>query len=617
MKSPHYIGALSFATIFTLFLAVNQVCFAAPPEGPSASAPATRAPRRAAILVGVKTYRPTNYVADPASNIKMLRNLGTPCEDVDEISKQLQMAGWRLDNDDKNAEIHTYCDVELHVVRDDIEKRIEAFDHPDDLLIIFFAGHGAEINGRNYFFGKNATLDMATAVNRLASDSKSPLFLGAAMELNNTILALAGIAYHGNILVIVAACRDDPVTYSELATSLKVPIGPPLYETRPTGIRVFYANTPGKTISDGIGLSNLGRAFAKNISREKAVYRAIIESQTEVINATKNGSVENPVAVGDFNQYEICFYRCKTSVTPAFYRHDTLRLTSARVPGRFLKIATEEVAPEESRREGPPPKGFTVVRSANQPIQSPLTSTPIGVDIYWCESGGLRKHKEQADALGKKLATLADTWTNAAPSARIGAIRTKPLSDLENQKPGFRFARNSIRYSGENDKAGIFAKLVSKTFLAKAYVEPTRGDVTDTINVFLCSGGEKFPTSSRLFIQAAKPSQRGIGIYISGEIERKMPDLWVADAIDIRQKVQDSSPEHTLVKYFTRGDEGLAMRIAGSLDPLLPSAPLVVFAPPKSGSTDKLKGLVEIWLGRDLEPEAVITTPQQLSVHHQ
>ena len=54
--------------------------------------------RRAAILVGVKTYRPDNYRPDAGANTQMLQNLNTPCEDVEEISKQLQLAGWSFDD---------------------------------------------------------------------------------------------------------------------------------------------------------------------------------------------------------------------------------------------------------------------------------------------------------------------------------------------------------------------------------------------------------------------------------------------------------------------------------------------------------------------------------------
>src|ERR1700722_10171140 len=167
--------------------------------------PPSTSPRfhRAAILIGVTSYQPSGYDPTQSPDILMLHNLLTPCEDVDAISAKLQKAHWTLDNSDPNAEIHTYCNGELGTVKTDIEKHLAAFDNPGDLLVLYFSGHGAEIEGRNYFFGPLARLDMNAAAMRLKEWSKSVLFLGESIDLDGDLMGKVGISYRGNILIIL------------------------------------------------------------------------------------------------------------------------------------------------------------------------------------------------------------------------------------------------------------------------------------------------------------------------------------------------------------------------------------------------------------------------------
>lgn len=583
------------ATLLTVILGVGAAQGAAPIA--PAQAPVQH---RAAILVGVQKYRPDGYNPGADANVQMLRNLNTPCEDVEEVSKQLQLAGWKFDNSDAKAEIHTYCDADLSTVRADIEKRVADFDNPGDLLIIFFAGHGAEVGGRNYFFGPLAKLDMKVAVRRLQDYSKNLLFVGQALDLDNAVLLPAGLNYHGNMLVILGACRDDPVTYGAVANALHLSVGPPSYGVRPGGVKILYATTPGLTIADGTGLSNLARAFSAHIHRGVRVYKAIIDSAHDVITATARLNLENPVAVGDFNDIDLCFSGCSSAQTQSGSDENrSFRILN--VSG----VAQEPATPLSGLSSTNLIEGFRVRRTLPAGLsESTSTTVPIGVDIYWCESGGLSKHREEAEKLANDMAKFASDTHGLG--GHIGTIRTKPLTDAENTRPSFRFARNAVRYRIDNNQAAAIAKVVDK-FVSSASLQPLEGAGPDVVNIFLCAGGKNFPKSPRLFMQAAAPEQRGIATFISSQIERSNPDVWVADGVDIRPKVQEASPEHTVVKFFDTADKDLAFRIAKSLDSTLPSASKVVFAPPRGSDNSQLRGLVEIWLGRDLQPSQVRT----------
>ncbi|MFJ1211407.1 caspase family protein [Burkholderia pyrrocinia] len=602
MRSHHLCQAWKLVALLAL-LGLMQNCMAAP-AGPATlerSAPA----RRAAILVGVKTYRPGNYRQDASANTQMLRNLNTPCEDVEEISKQLQLAGWSFDNSDPHSEIHTYCDSDLSRIRSDIEQRVVEFDRPGDLLLIFFAGHGAEVGGRSYFFGPSARIDLAAEVGRLNGWSMNRLFIGQSLDIDDTVMVPAGLTYHGNLLVILGACRDDPVTYSAVARALRLEVGPPVSGMQSEGVRVLYATTPGKTIADGVGLSNLARAFSAHVGAHIRVYNAIADARHDVIAATKNTMLEVPLPVGDLNEIDLCFSGCAPGhamFTPSTNPNPLIRKVSAQqIPGR-TDPPTDKLA------------RYRVVRALPTSDRDVFrTTAPVGFDIYWCESGGYEKHRRDAEGLAHDIAAYADG--NRSAGAAIGMIRTKPLADSDNSRPGFRFARNAIRYSAENEHAGALAKVVKSSFVKDGYVEPIRSGGLDVVNVFLCSGGPQFPKSPRLFMQAASPNQRGIATFIATQIERRNRDVWVADSIDIRPRVQQISPEHTLVKYFDERDRLLASRIAESLNVLLPSPARTVFAPPKKKTGDDLHGLVEVWLGRDLRPDDVRTDFDRVEGH--
>ena len=563
---------------------------------------------RAAILVGVATYRPDGYVASLDGSVVMLRNLQTPCRDVEEMSARLQRVNWHFDNSDPNAEIHTYCDAALDKVQGEITRRISELDHPGDLLVIYLGGHGAEIAGRSYFFGPSARLDMPATIERLKTYSKSLLFAGQALDLDSTIEAQAGLIYQGNILVIFGACRDDPVTYGAVAKAINLRVGRPYVGIKSLGVRVLYATMPGGVIADGVGLSFLARAFAGHIRQGATIYDVINDASLEVRTETANEMIETPVALGDFRDIYLCFSGCSQPLK-AQERKTSAFSSLPREPAKLIQRVSlqQEAMPKEQSSDVE--LGFKIVRQGPAPETfKTLKSTPMGVDIYWCESGGIARHQSQANTMASNLALLGDSQGIAGPGTMLGSVRTKALPDIENARPGLRFARNAVRYDSGNLRSALLAKRIRNSIPEHFYIEPVLGSGLDTINVFLCDGGKNYAESSRLFVQASNETQRGVGLYLSGQIERDNPELWVADAIDIRPPVQKASPNHTLVKYFDTTDRPLADRVAKSVGKWLQSPPSTVYARPKGSDSSKNKGLIELWLGRDLDPTTVRTS---------
>lgn len=119
----------------------------------------------------------------------------------------------------------------------------------DTTLVVFYAGHGMQIEGRNYLPSPDASLSSLSAL-RAGSISLDDL-LGT---INSTKPRAS--------VVILDACRDNPfaagAAAKESPKGLARAIAPP-------GAVIFYATRPGSTASDGTGANGL---FTEHLLRE-------------------------------------------------------------------------------------------------------------------------------------------------------------------------------------------------------------------------------------------------------------------------------------------------------------------------------------------------------------
>jgi hypothetical protein len=122
----------------------------------------------------------------------------------------------------------------------------------DTTLVVFYAGHGMQIEGRNYLPSPDASLN---SLNDLKAGSVS------LDDLLGTIHSSKPRAS----VVILDACRDNPFAVGavpkESPKGLARAIAPP-------GTVIFYATRPGSTASDGSGTNGL---FTEHLLREVAI----------------------------------------------------------------------------------------------------------------------------------------------------------------------------------------------------------------------------------------------------------------------------------------------------------------------------------------------------------
>jgi hypothetical protein len=138
-------------------------------------------------------------------------------------------------------------------LRQQFEKRINR----NSVLFFYYAGHGVQVEGRNYLAPVDAPFNSSEA---LADDS---LYLGdilAVIEKRRPRLAV----------VILDACRDNPFAKEKTTTARKglARVDPP------SSTVVFYATRPGGVASDGVGGNGL---FTKALLDEFQNHDAPIE----------------------------------------------------------------------------------------------------------------------------------------------------------------------------------------------------------------------------------------------------------------------------------------------------------------------------------------------------
>ncbi len=211
-------------TIRSLFLVISTLL---------ATIFAASAGERHALLIGVSAYTG----AAPLTN---------PIKDATALAERLKGAGWEI----------TLC---KDASRSELEKTLTAFaarSRTAEASLIYFAGHGFEIEGLNFL----APVD-------LKSDSRESIkSTSFSLDEAMSMLKQAG----GLKFIILDSCRENPfATRSAEGSKLNVRGGMAKVddEALPASTLLVFAGAPGKTVPDGSGQhSPFAAAFLKSLT---------------------------------------------------------------------------------------------------------------------------------------------------------------------------------------------------------------------------------------------------------------------------------------------------------------------------------------------------------------
>ena len=209
--------------------------------------------RRVALVIGNAAYQHVPALANP-------RN------DATELSEALTLAGFEV--------------VEgLDLTRDQMAATIQEFiDQLDGATtgFFFYAGHGLQVDGRNYMLPTDLIL---------RSEADLQLY---AIDMN---LVLSQMERDPRVNIIVLdACRDNPFA-SAMSRSLSRGLAP--METRSVGSLIVYSTQPGAVADDGIGRNSPFTTALLKYARQPGleIQQMLRRVRGEVIEATDSRQV--------------------------------------------------------------------------------------------------------------------------------------------------------------------------------------------------------------------------------------------------------------------------------------------------------------------------------------
>ena len=175
------------------------------------------AEKRVALVIGNSAYR----------NVAKLSN---PANDAAAVAAMFKSAGFDT------------VESKLNLTVSELRKTLRDFGNKSrdaDVAVIYYAGHGIELDGTNYLIPVDATLETDTDV------------LDETLSLDRVLVAVEPAKQLR--LVILDACRDNPFAKSMKRTIASRAIGRGLAKVEPSSpnTMIAFAAKAGSTASDG------------------------------------------------------------------------------------------------------------------------------------------------------------------------------------------------------------------------------------------------------------------------------------------------------------------------------------------------------------------------------
>jgi hypothetical protein len=223
-----------------------------------------QAEKRVALVVGNSAYQNASPLANPA-------------KDANAIAELFRKTGFDV--------VETKRDLgNLEFKR--VARDFTAAARDADIAVVYFAGHGIEVNGTNYLLPVDA---------KLVSDFDVE---DEALSLDRVMRAIEPARRLR--LVILDACRDNPFvrTMQRSVTTRNVTGGLAKVEPVTTDTLVAFATRPGSTADDGAGENSpFAAALLKNLATPGRDIRiALGHVRDEVMRAT--GGRQEPFVAG-------------------------------------------------------------------------------------------------------------------------------------------------------------------------------------------------------------------------------------------------------------------------------------------------------------------------------
>jgi hypothetical protein len=358
-----------------------------------------RAEKRVALVFGNSAYQ-------HAAELKNPRN------DADDVAGALRRLGF---------EVITGLDVDDRQMTQKVRDFARALDGAD-VALFYYAGHGLQAKGQNYLLPVTAAPKTETDLDFEAV----PLDLIMKQMQRMTRVSL----------VILDACRDNPLARSLKASSRSAAIGQGLARVEDTaGMLIAFSTQPGNVALDGTGRNSpFTKALLTHIEAPGATISDImIEVRKQVMTETAERQIpwENSSLTGKF------YFRPGTQVAaipPATGPRDSIGVSDAALDHTFWTSIAQSNDPalyREYLRRFP---GGTYAAIADAKLQALLQPRPAAPPE---EARSLENPRQVAEDMQRELKRIGcysgqvdGVW---GPAAKRGVERFNQATKLKLQ----------------------------------------------------------------------------------------------------------------------------------------------------------------------------------------
>ncbi|MGH6641811.1 MAG: caspase family protein [Bradyrhizobium sp.] len=378
------------------------------------------AEKRVALVLGNSAYQNVAQLANPVNDsAKIAVTLKDAGFDVVDSRRDLPAAETR------------------RALRDFADRARDA-----DIAVVYYAGHGIEVDGNNYLIPVDAKLERDTDV------------YDEALSLDRILIAIEPAKKLR--LVILDACRDNPFAKSMKRTVASRAIGQGLAKVEPSSpnVLIAYSAKAGFTAADGDGKNS---PFTTALSRHIAtpgldVRRAFGFVRDEVLKTT--GNKQEPFVYGSLGgedvplvpapkaapaaaapspalsaqaearrDYELALQLGNRNALDAFLKQYPDGFYASLAKLQLDKIAAEEirVAATEKARLAEQERARLVAEGAQKSVQSKAEA-----DV---------RSAEQARIAAEKAKQIAQDQATAAEQTRLASEAPAPAKEPAKEKP--------------------------------------------------------------------------------------------------------------------------------------------------------------------------------------
>lgn len=583
------------------------------------SSPAQADGERIALLIGNADYDANGTIDASVPPAGGLSDLPNACKDVEAVEAKLVLLGWS-----EETEISRHCNLKKASIIEQLDHFIEKFNSMDNPVgFIYFAGHGMQVNGVGYVFGVNAKVDIDATADTMIKKPKNALFVSSGVDIARYLKSNVGDVYGGALVVVLDACRDNPVATLLRNKYKSVPIS--ALSTSPDsmiGMLLAYSTKGGAYANDGLGeLSPYAESLVNSMREDLSIEEAINQAAFSLYNRTKDTDrVQEPSREGIFPPPppRRCFARnCGGTAPGAHSRFDPPNPGSPLQPllrtggnpafalASFAPAGALEArpapAPWRARRQSqasaparlPVPQKTDIFRAVkSSAIQRPdqLVDDRILVDVYYCAG---YDSSPQLQRLAERAVEQIRSYALSPDGQRlIKSIRLREHPKAYNELQGRRFVRDLIVYEDSSVQEAELARALG-TVVGAPFVAIKNLDVSPGyLKLYACEGASPSASSSRIFLQVPSSGSLPLARSVIEDLSARFPGINVAGGIEVLPR---QSPMSSEVRYFHEEDAMLAGDIADQIRQAtgIPISPKFVPGFKVSALT------MEIWFGRD------------------